>query len=169
MIFALTLIACAPDDVTDETKDTSTDTAGDTSEEQEGPGDLSGAWVSEGDDISALFQTSFFDYTRIDATFNTDGTYVVTALNGAGATTDFTGAFTVDATTNPGTIVLAQTAPSAAESQGIWQVVDDVLTYEVVQTTPDFGYVPPTPESGFGTTSGPNITAGVNVQIYRRP
>ena len=42
------------------------------------------------------------------------------------------------------------------------------MTYEVVQTVPDYGYTPPTPTSGFGTTSGPGVSAGDNVQIYRR-
>ncbi len=167
MILALALFACAPDDVTDEAKGDTADTA-DTADAG-GPGDLVGDWVSQGDDISALFQSTFFDYTRIDASFAADGSYHVAALNGDGETTAFTGTYSVDVTTNPGTILLTQATPSAASSQGIWQVVDEVLTYEVVQTTPDYGYTPPTPESGFGSTSGPNIEPGVNVQTYRKP
>lgn len=170
MILALTLLACTPDDVTDKNAD---DTAGDTSEDTSGgdggPGDISGSWVSEGDDISDLFAGAPFNYTRIDASFDVGGSYVVTVLDSGGTASELTGTYASDATTNPGTIVLTQTAPYAATAQGIWQVVDEVLTYEVVQTTPDYGFTPPTPESGFGTTAGPNLDPGVNVQVFRRP
>ena len=169
MILALTLFACAPDDVTDASKDDTGDTAADTDSGETGPGDITGDWVSQGDDISDLFAAAPFSYTRIDASFAADGSYLVTAVNGEGNSSDLTGTYTVDTTTNPAGIVLTQATPYAATAQGIWQVVDEVLTYEVVQTTPDYGYTPPTPESGFGTTAGPNIEPGVNVQTYRRP
>ena len=51
---------------------------------------------------------------------------------------------------------------------GIYEVDGNTLTYEVVQVDPDYGFTPPTPESGFGSTGGPNMTEGINVQVYRR-
>lgn len=173
MILALALFAaCAPDDVTDDTTDTAdtVDSGTDTDTGTDGdPGVITGEWVSQGDDISDLFAAAPFNYTRIDASFAADGSYLVTSVNADGASTDLTGTYVVDTSTNPGTIVLTQATPYAATAEGIWQVVDGVLTYEVVQTVPDYGYTPPTPSSGFGTTGGPNIEPGVNVQIYRAP
>jgi hypothetical protein len=74
----------------------------------------------------------------------------------------------VDASTSPGSITLTQASPYAATAVGIYQVDGDTLTYEVVQTLPDYGFTPPTSETGFGSTSGPGLDADVNIQIYQR-
>jgi hypothetical protein len=78
------------------------------------------------------------------------------------------GTFVADEGTSPATIVLTQTSPYAATAEGIYQVDGDTLTYEVVQTQPDYGFLPPTPETGFGSTSGTGLNPGDNIQIYRR-
>ncbi|MDP2311809.1 MAG: hypothetical protein Q8P41_02820 [Pseudomonadota bacterium] len=168
MILALALFACTPDDVTDEPKDTAGDTADTDTDPSTGPGDIHDAWVSEGDDISVLFSAPPFAYVRIEATFNADASYVVTTTDGEGATADLTGTFVTDDSTNPGTITLTQATPYDATAVGIWQVERDTLSYEVVQTLPDYGFVPPTPDTGFGSTSGPGVAADSNVQIYQR-
>lgn len=126
---------------------------------------IHGDWVSAGDDVSTLLA---FSYEQIDASFESDGTYLVVATDGDGGTTDFAGTYVVDISTTPPTIVLTQTTPTAAVAEGIWQVeADGSLTYEVIQTTPDIGFAPPTPAGGFGSSSGPGLAAGANVQIYR--
>jgi hypothetical protein len=37
-----------------------------------------------------------------------------------------------------------------------------------VIVSPDYGYDPPTPEGDFGSSSGPDLDPGANVQVYRR-
>jgi len=167
MILALALFACTLDDVTDEQKDTAesdtdmdTDTDTDTDTEAATAGDINDAWLSEGADISALFQEAPFSFVSVAATFNVDLGYTVVAMDGEGAATTFAGTFVVDATTSPGTITLTQSSPYTATSVGIYQVDADTLTYEAVQTVPDYGFTPPTPETGFGTTAGPGVVAG---------
>jgi len=159
------LLGCPADDTdeTDDTEDTDEiDTGLETSE-------IVGDWRSEGDNISPLFKTAFFDYVRIDATFNDDKTYEVEAENGDGNLFSFTGQYETDISTDPAIIVLDQDTPSDARAEGIWQVTTDaglLLTYEVVQVTPDIGATPPTPAGGFGSTVSAGLAAGDNVQKY---
>lgn len=128
---------------------------------------LADAWRSEGGDLSDLFSGEPFRYVAVEAVFRADGGYVVTSTDQDGATYVLTGTY---AATDgaPGAVSLSQVEPYEAEAEGIWQVDGDTLTYEVVQTVPDYGFVPPTPAGGFGSTAGPGLSPGVNVQIYRR-
>ena len=121
-----------------------------------------------GENVSVLFAGDPFNYVSILAQFNGDGSYTVRATDADGQQGTLSGAYTADNTTEPATIVLVQANPYTATAEGIWDVSGSTLTYEVVQTDPEYGFAPPTPESGFGTTSGPNIEAGVNVQVYVR-
>ncbi len=170
--FVLFLAACLPDDVdgegsysSDADTDTDTDADTDTDTDTETEAGLVGAWLSTGGDLSELLAPY---YTRITADFAADQNYVVVATDTSGGTTEFVGTYTTDVGTDPGTIELVQTSPSNATSQGIFAVEGDVLTYEVVIVTPSYGYTPPTPAAGFGSSSGPQLEAGVNVQTYRR-
>ncbi len=172
-LFALT--ACLPDDVTDgapldtsepvDTSDTSQDTSQDTEQSEEG---IQGAWRSEGADLAPLL-VDVFGFNQVDARFKGDGSYTVDAVADDGKTYAFAGTYTVGTGTTPHTIVLSQTSPSTATAEGIYRVQEGVLTYEVVQTQPDFGFTPPTPQSGFGSTQGEGIAPDSNVQVYRRP
>lgn len=178
MTFLLLALACAVDDVKDDTgaPDDTADTAdsGDTTDTSEtgdtsgddGPGDLTGTWLSEGENLSPLFAAEPFSYVSITADFGGDGAYDVAATDADGQTVTLTGTYVVDVTTNPGTIILTQTTPYSATAEGIWQVVGTTLTYEVVQTVPDYGFTPPTPETGFGSTAGGSLAPGDNVQVY---
>jgi len=187
LIAAVTLLGCRADDVksddtaTGETTDPGTtddsgmtdDTDGtvssdDTGTTGDGSDAIVGTWVSEGDDVSPLFGGDPFNYTRVVAVFEASGDLAATATDASGGTVDFVSTYTVDTSTYPGTIVVAQTVPYVATSEGIWQVDGDTLTYEVVQTDPDYGYTPPTPDTGFGSTAGPNLTPDVNIQYYQR-
>jgi len=129
---------------------------------------LVGVWISEGSDISPLFANLPFFYEYIEATFRADGTVVTLIEDRDGATYVTSGTYTNDPSTTPGVVTLQQLEPYEATLQGIYRVTGDELTYEVVQLTPDYGYTPPTPDEGFGSTSGPNLTPGVNVQTYVR-
>jgi hypothetical protein len=169
MIFASQLfLACVEDGVTDRAVVDTDDTAADT-EVDTGAGENllpGGTWVSEGDNISALL--AYFDFVRVEADF-TASSYEVRATDADGLETTFTGSYTVDLSTVPHGITLAQASPSAATSSGIWQVEGSTLTYEVVQTSPSSGCTPPTPDAGFGTTAcGQPIPAGSNVQTFVR-
>jgi hypothetical protein len=126
-----------------------------------------GSWVSEGSDRSPLFAAEPFDYASVVAEFGASGAYVVTSTDQEGVEYVLVGTYeTTDDV--PGAITLRQTDPYVATAEGLWAVDGDTLTYEVVQTIPDYGYSPPTPGDGFGSTSGPGMTPGLNVQTYRR-
>lgn len=133
----------------------------------EGTVALAGTWRSEGGDLSELFSGDPFHYVSVEATFAADGSYVVSSTDRDGTSYVLTGVWS-GADGQPGTVSLSQTEPYEAEAEGIWQVDGDTLTYEVVQTIPDYGFVPPTPAGGFGSTSGPGLTPGLNVQLYQR-
>lgn len=169
MILAL-FMACIPDDVADDTgKESQVDSSrnDDSSQEDRDPGDLMGDWLSEGDNISPLLEAGGF--VRIFASFKANGTYITDATDSGGTTYNLAGTYTVDTATFPGTIVALQTTPTSVTAEGIWMVEGDILTYEVAQTSPNKGFTPPTPEGGFGSTTGPNVEPGINVQTYVRP
>ena len=133
----------------------------------EGPA-IVGEWLSQGPDLSELFAGDPFYYERVVATFGAEGSYRVAATDTSNETYVLSGTYTVGLGTEPATIVLTQTEPYAASAEGIWRVeTDGTLTYEVVQTVPDYGFSPPTPAGGFGSTTGPNLDPGDNVQVYR--
>lgn len=181
MIFLLALTACLPDDVS--TPGTYDNVAGDTGPSGNGGGDtdtggggdtdtgggsggtIVGDWLSEGQDLSELFAPY---YSTITAAFRKDGSYTVVATDTDGKSVTFLGTYTDDTRTDPASIELVQTSPSNAVSDGIYAVDGDTLTYEVVIVEPSYGYTPATPATGFGSTSGPKLGAGQNVQTYRR-
>jgi hypothetical protein len=133
-----------------------------------GPTDqtLAGDWVSRGDDVAPILSADPLNYRKIEARFGDDGTYEVVATDADGASVTLTGTYAADNATSPGTITLEQATPYSATAEGIWEVAGTVLTYEVAQTVPDYGWSPPTPSTGFGSTAGDGLEAGVNVQTY---
>lgn len=178
-MIALFLVACLVDDYTGEpyepetgdTEDTEVDTD-DTSVDTSGDDDpaIVGEWVSQGDDLSDLFSSSTFGYESVTALFRANGSYSVEII-AEDDTYSLSGSYTVNTSTEPATIVLQQADAGdgdEATAKGIWSVSGSKLTYEVVQTIPDYGYTPPTPSTGFGSTSGPNLSSGINVQTYRQ-
>lgn len=127
--------------------------------------DIVGSWLSTGDDVSALLIAS--SVTEVSATFEDDGTYTVVATDTNNGTTNFTGTYTVDTSTDPASITISQESPYAATVEGIWAVDGTTMTYEIIQTTPDLGFAPPTPASGFGTSTGTGLQPGDNTQVYQ--
>lgn len=168
MTLFLALLACAPDDWNgdDYVPDTTVDTT-DTGDTSSGDGFV-GTWRSQGADLSPLFAADPFNYALVDASFRGNGSYQVDATDADGAEYTLVGTYTSDESTDPAAIALLQSEPYEAIASGIYSVAGDTLTYEIVQTSPDYGFVPPTPTTGFGSTSGPNMDEGVNVQTYRR-
>lgn len=125
---------------------------------------LVGRWRSEGADVAPLLAAAPGNLTRLDAEFTADGRFIVAAVNRNGERIDLAGTFSVDERPDPPTIVLLQTAPYEARSEGLWQVDagGGVLTYEVVDL--EFGTPP---AAGFGSTNNGQFGED-NIQIYRR-
>jgi hypothetical protein len=129
------------------------------------PAAIHGEWLSEGGDVAPFFANPPASIVRVEASFRPDGTYDAESRTAGGDRFPGEGTYTVDVGTTPHTIVLTQSAPEALELAGIWTVIGDTLTYEVVQTgTRD---APPTPEAGFGSTAGGRYGEDL-VQIFRR-
>lgn len=183
LLFLLATLGCRPDDVGSDTgsaKDsgmTGENGTGENGTGENGGGDsdpntsvqdITGNWLSEGDNVADLLASAPYYIVRVEATFNTDGSYLVSAQNQDGASADFTGTYTVSTATLPGTITLSQANPSTATAEGIWEVDGDTLMYEVVQTSPSIGATPPTPEGGFGSTQASGVAEGANVQLFTR-
>jgi hypothetical protein len=171
---ALALAGCVPDDYDGTWPDSDVEDSGDPvvddtddTDAPAGPA-IVGTWVSEGDDLSELFAGEPFNYVRIEAYFRADGKCGSVIEDQDGQTAETAGTCILDDSTNPGSITIEQSSPYEATAKGIWRVSGTTLTYEVVQTVPDYGFTPPTPSTGFGSTSGPNLDSGVNVQTYRR-
>ena len=161
------LFACIPDDWNGQpyTGPGTGAPAGDSGLLPVGDG-IEGNWLSQGADLSELLANEPFNYVRVDAMFEANGDYSVIGEDADGETYPLSGTWTTVAGT-PGTITLTQTEPYDATAFGIWQVDGSVLTYEVVQTAPDYGFQPPSAGAGFGSSTGPGLSPGVNVQTYR--
>ena len=79
---------------------------------------------------------------------------------------------TISSTTDSGTggiwnITVNQSSPSVLTSVGIFKVDGDNMQYEVAQTEPNIGAIPPTAAGGFGSTNG-GALGTQNVQKYVR-
>lgn len=174
-MIVLLLAGCLPDDWTG--YETDTDAEVDTSDVDTSDIDTSdpdtqatgapdpalvGTWVSTGTDRSPLFVQ--LGVQRVEATFRADGSYVVTSRDGTGDVGTFTGTYAVSAG-NPAGIVLQQSTPYTGRAEGLYEVANQVLTYETVQTIPDYGNAPPS--GSFGTSTGGTLSTGDNVQTYR--
>jgi len=131
-----------------------------------------GTWVSEGTNIAPLLYT-LFGTAKIEATFNSNGSYTVVQTDTSGASLTLSGTFTMTKSSvgNIFELTADQSSPAALTSSGIFEVYSDsspfTMKYEVVQTTPDIGATPPTPAAGFGSTNG-GALGTINIQTYVR-
>ena len=128
---------------------------------------IQGKWWSKGDNVAPLLK-NFFAIDSIYAEFNTNLTYTVKSYS-KGAETTLTGVYTQ---TDSGTggiwnITVNQSSPSVLTSVGIFKVDGDNMQYEVAQTEPNIGAIPPTAAGGFGSTNG-GALGTQNVQKYVR-
>ncbi|HKK72441.1 MAG TPA: hypothetical protein VKA86_14590 [Candidatus Krumholzibacteria bacterium] len=128
-----------------------------------------GSWLSEGENVAPILAAGF-DIERVEVTMNEDGTIgLVQKVIGQPETTN-SGVYSVteSATGDIHSIQISYTGNPSFEQEGIIQVIQgdpDTMRLEVVQTVPDIGATPLTPEQGFGadTTLGDS-----NIQVYVR-
>lgn len=130
-----------------------------------------GDWVSEGATNVALGLQQLTKTSRIDATFEENGSYNVVSVDSAGAEVTFTGTYTLGEETASGirSITLNQGTPSSVTSAGIFQIDGTTMTYEVIQTEPSVGAEAPTVEGGFGSTTIGGTATGIYwVQTFEK-
>jgi hypothetical protein len=113
-----------------------------------------GDWLSDGANVAPLLAGAPFNWTTITANFDGSGSYTVLGTDKSGKQTTFAGTWSatqseVSAIWN---IVVNQSAPSTTTAEGIYQVDGATMKYEVVQTQPTNGLLPPTAAQGFGST-----------------
>lgn len=128
-----------------------------------------GTWVSEGNNVAIGLRMTL-KTKKIVATFNENNTYTVVATDSNNVSVTYTGTFqsagVTDTLIHP--ITLNQQTPVALQSQGIYQIKNNVMTYEVIQVNPPIqGFTPPTVEGGFGSTKYNGIPLGPTwVQVF---
>jgi hypothetical protein len=133
-----------------------------------------GNWISSGADVAPLLAGKPFYYTKITATFNTDGSYTVDGIDTSNKDTTFTGAWSATPTAAGGLydITVSQTQPANTTAVGIYSVDNTVsparMTYEVVQTQPTNGITPPTSDKGFGSTVFNGMPITTLIQKFSR-
>ena len=123
-------------------------------------------WQSSGANVAPLLVT-LFDTDSIFAQFNADFTYLVEQYDSQGAKIELRGTYTQSESTVSGiwNVEVNQTSPAALTSKGIFQITGNTMKYEIVQTEPNIGAVPPTAAGGFGSTNGGGLGTA-NVQNY---
>jgi hypothetical protein len=135
---------------------------------------LHATWVSEGADVAPLLAGAPFNNVKITATFKADGTYDVIGIDSSNKSLNYTGTYVVTPSSVAGimTIRLTQVMPQNAVAEGMYQIDTSVtpvrMQYEVVQTQPTNGLVPPTPEQGFGSTLYNGKPISTLIQKYSR-
>jgi len=129
-----------------------------------------GTWLSAGDNVAPLLQGDPFNLDTLRVHFNEDQTVTTEQHVEGGAWTTLAGTYQVTeaATGDIHSIFIDYTSGVTAEQEGIVQVIEgspDTLKLEVVQTVPDYGFVPRTPETGFGSDP---VYGATNIQTYVR-
>jgi len=155
MVAMMSFVACSDDD--------DDDNGGTTPPEVDA---WVGQWLSEGANVAPIL-VAVFNYDSVRVWLNDDQTVRLDTHVDGGAWSSINGTYVVteSATGNVHSIELIYAAFS---QEGIIDVTDgtpDVLRLEAVQTIPDIGAVPRTPETGFGS----DATLGdANIQTYVR-
>lgn len=131
------------------------------------PSDLIvGKWLSTGDNVAPLLAT-FFAYDSVRVEFKDDMSVVLESHVANGAWTTQSGTYVVTESED-GDVHTINLIYSAFEQQGIFQITGgdpDMFQLEAVQTNPDIGATPRTPESGFGSDTS---LGSSNIQKYVR-
>ena len=124
-----------------------------------------GEWLSAGADVAPIL-VSVFNYDSVRVIMDPDMTVTLMTHVTDGAWSTVEGVYSI--TRTPGDDVHSISLVYSAFSQeGIVQVVAGSpvsMNLEVVQTVPDIGAVPRTPETGFGSDSA---LGTANIQVYR--
>lgn len=127
-----------------------------------------GSWLSAGTDVAPIL-VAFAGYDSVRVTYNDNQTILLETHTEATGWGSQNGIFTV--TENDGTDIttvhIEYTNPSFTQDgiMQVWTATPDSMYLEVVQTVPDIGAAPVTPEGGFG--SDPDLGV-LNIQKYRK-
>ncbi len=138
----------------------------------QGSGSIVGKWLSAGNNVAPLLVT-YFNIDSIYAEFKDNFTYVVRQVDKLGVSLVLEGTYSATASGvgNIFKIVVNQSSPTVLTSEGIFKIVTppppDSMLYEIVQTNPNIGALPPTPEAGFGSSNG-GALGTINIQKYIR-
>ncbi len=154
LIIALTFIACDDDD--------DNPTGG----EEETTEAWVGTWLSTGSDVAVILAT-YFNYDSVRVQMNEDNTVVLESHVTDGAWTTTNGTYTVTKSESGDVHSIALVYPTF-EQEGIIQIITgdpDEMKLEAVQTVPDLGSTPRTPETGFGSDATLGTT---NIQTYKK-
>lgn len=129
---------------------------------------VQGKWQSSGTNVAPLL-AALFATDSIYVEFKTDNTYLVEQYDTSGAKLVLVGTYTQkeSGVGEIWEIEVSQSSPAALTSEGIFEVTDNTMKYEIVQTSPDISAVPPTAAAGFGSTNG-GALGMLNVQVYER-
>lgn len=125
-----------------------------------------GVWLSSGTDVAPLL-VSLFNYDSVRVTLAEDKTVILESHVKDGAWSTLNGVYSVTKSAE-GSVHKISINYTAFEQEGIIEITSgspDKLKLEAVQTTPDIGATPRTPESGFG--SDPTLGT-INIQNYVR-
>lgn len=128
---------------------------------------IQGYWLSDGENLSPLFQQ--FNFDSVVMQFNANGTYTQYSSTISGIENHLTGTYTQMKSNVEGiwTITLNQLTPIYSKVEGIFAFKNGqpvMMTYETAQIEPAIsGLTPPTPEAGFGSTG---IFGSENTQVY---
>ncbi|MEQ8702869.1 MAG: hypothetical protein RIC19_03060 [Phaeodactylibacter sp.] len=129
---------------------------------------IQGQWQSSGANVAPLL-VNLFGTDSIYAEFRTDLTYTVEQYDTSGALLTLEGTYeqTESGTADIWDITVNQSTPAALTSVGIFSITGTTMQYEIVQTEPDIGAVPPTAAAGFGSTNG-GALGNLNIQTYEK-
>lgn len=150
VLLSFSFIACSSDDSVTETEETTEAWVG--------------TWLSAGDNVAPIL-VSLFNYDSVRVTMNEDFTIQLDSHIKDGAWTSFDGVYSVTKSSS-GSVHSISINYTAFEQEGIIEVTTgspDTMQLEAVQTTPDIGAVPRTPESGFGSDAA---LGTLNIQNY---
>lgn len=125
-----------------------------------------GTWLSAGENVAPIL-VAVFNYDSVRVVFDENQIVTLDSHVADGAWSTISGTYLVTRYES-GDIHSIETIYTAFSQEGIIQVISaspDTMKLEVVQTVPDIGAVPRTPETGFG--SDPTL-GDANIQIYLR-
>ena len=125
-----------------------------------------GQWLSAGSNVAPIL-VAIFNYDSVRVWLNDDQTVRLDTHVAGGAWSSVTGVYTVTESTS-GDVHAISLVYAAFSQEGIIEVTEgtpDQFRLEVVQTVPDIGAVPRTPETGFGSDSA---LGDANIQVYVR-
>ncbi len=152
LLLTLSFVACSEDD------------GGTKPEDETKP--WIGTWLSAGTDLAPILVEAF-NYDSVRVTIKEDKTLILESHVKDGAWATLSGVYTITESSS-GTVHKISINYTVFEQEGIIEVTSgnpDEMKLEAVQTVPDIGATPRTPESGFGSDA---ILGIRNIQKYKR-